>query len=299
VVTGAAVPVDLHQRLSEFSYGYGVTREVESLLNSVGLRTTPFLPSLLQEASLAFDVAFDRPGAPLLLQFKLGEALKRFRRDDPSKPAPILGKPFWRFGVETAEPNGQFDVLLKSERARAEVYYVAPRFTTWDHYAQIFEERRILEESLLVTPAEIDAGIAARNEPDGWHRIVYDRSNVYVLSEAAPLKEIKAYVLADNVRSHIAERGQRIDVGITLVSQALEGRRELKVRGEPKPEARDVFEATEMPEFGSAPRDLTASRARRLQEFRQRSRTEADAEFASLGFEAWALGAQLIAATIA
>jgi hypothetical protein len=72
--SGATVPVDLHQRLSEFSYGYGVTREVERLLQSAGLRTTPFLPSLLQEKKLAFDVAFDRPGAPLLLQFKLGEA---------------------------------------------------------------------------------------------------------------------------------------------------------------------------------------------------------------------------------
>jgi hypothetical protein len=49
-------------------------REVERLLQSVGLRTTPFLPSLLEEKKLAFDVAFNRPGAPLLLQFKLHQA---------------------------------------------------------------------------------------------------------------------------------------------------------------------------------------------------------------------------------
>ena len=91
------MPVDLHQRLSEFSYGYGVTREVERQLSSVGLRPTPFLPNLLHEAKLGFDVAFDRPGTALLLQFKLGEALQRFRRDDTSKPAPSLTKPFWRF----------------------------------------------------------------------------------------------------------------------------------------------------------------------------------------------------------
>jgi uncharacterized protein Ymh len=42
--------IDLHERLSEFSYGYGVTREVEALLMSVGLHATPFLPSLLHEA---------------------------------------------------------------------------------------------------------------------------------------------------------------------------------------------------------------------------------------------------------
>ena len=100
------VPVDLHNRLSEFSYGYGVTREVERLLAFTGLRTTPFLPSLLHEAVLGFDVKFDRPGAALLLQFKLGEALQRFRRDDISKPPPPLGKPFWRFSIDTAEQEG-------------------------------------------------------------------------------------------------------------------------------------------------------------------------------------------------
>ena len=84
------MPIDLHERLSEFSYGYGVTREVERLLRSVGLRPTPFLPSLLEEAKLGFDVAFKRPGAALLLQFKLGEALQRFVRADKSKPAPAL-----------------------------------------------------------------------------------------------------------------------------------------------------------------------------------------------------------------
>jgi hypothetical protein len=47
------VPMDLHDQLSEFSYGYGVTREVERQLASVGLRPTPFLPSLLHEACSA------------------------------------------------------------------------------------------------------------------------------------------------------------------------------------------------------------------------------------------------------
>src|SRR5687767_3961645 len=100
------MPVDLHQRLSEFSYGYGVTREVEQNLRSVGLRPTPFLPSLIQEAKFGFDVHYDRPGAPLLLQFKLGEALQRFRRTDKTKLAPSVQKPFWRFSVDTAEADG-------------------------------------------------------------------------------------------------------------------------------------------------------------------------------------------------
>ncbi len=86
--------IDLRERLSEFSYGYGITREVEVLLANVGLATTPFLPSLLHEASLGFDVAFSKPGAVMLLQFKLGKELRRFHRHLPTQPIPPLERPF-------------------------------------------------------------------------------------------------------------------------------------------------------------------------------------------------------------
>lgn len=40
------MPLDLRQRLSELSYGYGITREVQAYLEMVGLHPVPFLPSL-------------------------------------------------------------------------------------------------------------------------------------------------------------------------------------------------------------------------------------------------------------
>ncbi len=72
--------IDLHERLSEFSYGYGATREAERLLASIGHHAIPYLPSLPDEGELGFDVAFNLPGRVLVLQFKLGEELLRFRR---------------------------------------------------------------------------------------------------------------------------------------------------------------------------------------------------------------------------
>jgi hypothetical protein len=99
--------INLHERLSEFSYGYGVTREVETLLVSVGLYATPFLPSLLHEASLGFDVSFNSPGTVVLLQFKLGSELKRYHRSPPSQSIPPLERPFWRFNVDTSEHQFQ------------------------------------------------------------------------------------------------------------------------------------------------------------------------------------------------
>jgi len=130
--------IDLHERLSEFSYGYGVTREVEKLLSSVGIVSVPFLPSLLQEKKVGFDVKFQNSGLPLLLQFKLGQSLQRFVRSDKSLPAPLLERPFFRFSINTAEPDGQFETLLKAENDGAEAYYLAPRFTDWPQYVSFF-----------------------------------------------------------------------------------------------------------------------------------------------------------------
>lgn len=146
--------IDLHERLSEFSYGYGVTREVERLLASV-IRTAPFLPSLLQEAKLGFGVAFNKPGTVLLIQFKLGQSLWRFVRTDPNAPLPILDHPFWRFRLNTAEPDGQYETLLKSEMDGAEAYYAAPRFVDWSEYLPFFAAETVLEHSVLIRPSAI------------------------------------------------------------------------------------------------------------------------------------------------
>ena len=54
--------INLHERLSEFSFGFGVTREVQSLLEGIGLRPTPFMPNLLHEEELGFVVGFKTGG---------------------------------------------------------------------------------------------------------------------------------------------------------------------------------------------------------------------------------------------
>jgi hypothetical protein len=82
--------INLHERLSEFSYGYGITREVEMLLSASGLKAAPFLPSLLHEKKLGFDVAFSSSGVVVMLQFKLGQVLERFRTTPSIPVAPQL-----------------------------------------------------------------------------------------------------------------------------------------------------------------------------------------------------------------
>ncbi|MGS1096332.1 hypothetical protein ACVCNR_17370 (plasmid) [Aquamicrobium terrae] len=206
------MPVELHERLSEFSYGYGVTREVERRLRQQGLRATPFLPSLLHEASLGFDVAFDRPGTPLLLQFKLGQAMRRF----VPGPRPTLGQPFWRYHIDTAEPDGQFELLLKAEQDGADVFYLAPKFHDWEIYLDAFENRRVVRSSLIVSPGEIRRALDAHSVPDGAHKIVYDARSAYLCSEPLELASIRPSDLAGKLRAHVESRE-------TPIGEVLEG----------------------------------------------------------------------------
>lgn len=144
-------------------------------------------------------------------------------------PPPVLEKPFWRFNVDTAEADAQYDLLLKAEQDGAEVYYAAPRFTSWDGYAGAFEEDAVLDRSLLIKPSEIDSKLAAAGEPDGWHRIVYDRSRVYVCSTPMALEEVRPVALADQVRGRILARGQRLDHALKQALESFGRRREIRM----------------------------------------------------------------------
>lgn len=296
------MPVDLHQRLSEYSYGYGVTREVERCLETVGLNSVPFLPNLIEEASLGFDVGFDRPGIPLLLQFKLGESLQRFIRSDPALPKPILNNPFWRFKIDTAEENGQFDLLFKADQSGAEVYYVAPKFSDWTTYATAFENGEILQHSLLLKPSEIDTAMALKGMTDGFHRIVYDEMRVYICSEPAQIYQESSFNFAEQLKASILSRNQRLSDALKLTFEGLQQHRKLRL---PSLKEKSKYLVDEELHFSliqskdsPSSQDINIERQRRLSILRERSKSEDDAFFAAMGIESWAMGSQLIAVTL-
>lgn len=218
--------IELHDHLSEFSYGYGVTREAERLLASVGLVVTPFQPNLVKEAVAGFDVAFGAPGVILMLQFKLGQELKMFRRAWPGQPIPPLDRPFWRFNVDM--DGHQFQRLLKSEAAGAEVYYVAPRFSDWRRFDLHYQDEAILEHSLLATPQEL---AAAAGGASGKHRVLYDRVRRHILSEPRPFREVRPAEFSERVAASardpkimLLDRMMALDLALreTLVPTALD-----------------------------------------------------------------------------
>lgn len=250
--------IKLYERLSEFSYGYGVTRETLDLIASVGRHAVPFLPSLIHENELGFDVAFSSPGAVLMLQFKLGEQLSRFRKVSPTQAVPDLARPFWRFGVHTGEE--QFTRLLAFEERGAEVYYVAPRFSDWRRYEALFRDQQILDHSLLITPLQIAAAVPGAGAA---HRVVYDRLRRHVCSEPVETPEVSVGQFLERALARAAPQGDPLALTIKRLVQP------------------DVRTARPLP-----PRQREAIRAR--------ARTPAEGDAVIVAMEAWLQGAQTI-----
>jgi len=295
--------IDLHERLSEYSYGYGVTREVERLLAGVGVRTVPFLPNLIQEKKVGFDVGFSDGGVALLLQFKLGQSLTRFVRSDVSQPAPALERPFFRFFIDTGGIDGQYETLLKAQMDGADVYYVAPRFDDWTHYIRLFEEETVLEHSVMVTPHEIRDALVSNGSADGPHRIVYDETAVHVCSKPKEIRDVRPGKLADTIINRVRAERETLGETIRRVYAGLENRaairRELLTNThDPQTKGGNDFRVHAVPalEERSPLRLTSAERSRRLAQLRTRSKSEEDAIAAALGLEFWGLGIQLLLA---
>jgi hypothetical protein len=266
--------LELHEQLSEFSYGYGVTREVESALQNVGVHSIPFLPSLIQEGKLAFDVRFDKPGAVLMLQFKLGQCLSRFRRRNPRDKIPSpLERPFWRFKIDTGDPDGQFATLRDSEVSGAEVYYVSPRFSGWEDYSDAYEKSEIVERSLLITPSEILRASQIAPAPSGVHYVVYDDFRNYVCSEPVPVHSAIFPMVAETLRGKTVE-GETLSDTVRRMFAALPDVENVSLRSAPailqRRERRTVF----------------------LERIRGRARSEDEAVAAVVAAENWVKGAQ-------
>lgn len=253
----------LNERLSEYAYGFGATSEAVALLRSTGLHVAPFLPSLIHENEVGFDVAFSGPGTMLMLQFKLGHQLSRFVRKTATQTPPPVARPFWRFEVNVE--HVQFQRLKSWEILGADVHYVAPRFDDWQAYERHFLAESILENSLLMTPSDIEAG--ADGAP-GKHRVVYDRTSRFVCSEPRRAPERSIDEIIGKIRQRTAS-GRPLS---ELVVSALRVEEETR-RGSTK---------------AQLPRDALSAR------LRSRARSPIEGEAAAFAAAAWTQCAQVV-----
>ncbi|MGN6210535.1 hypothetical protein [Asticcacaulis sp.] len=257
--------IDLHERLSEFSYGFGITREMEARLADQGVHATPFLPNLRDEKKLAFDVGFKDKGVIVLLQFKLGHELQRFRAGKAMPTKPELQRPFWRFPIDTS--GTQFKILERHEKGGARVLYAAPRFKTWREYDTAFQTGKILEKSLMIKPSEIVAKLKVSDPKSvaGPHRVVYDDVASFVCSEPVPIKGLSPEAVVND----ISDRAGASDRTLAQLLNALYDDR----------------------------RKLTAAEKQRDQDIFSQANQREDALLEILSKDALAQGAQMLFAT--
>lgn len=289
----------LSQRLSEFSYGYGLTREVEDYLSNKGANTVPFLPSLIHEKELGFDVAFEAFGGLLFLQFKLGAELSIYRHKKGYKgPKPNLRRPFWRFDVETSDPDGQYRTLTRAEAdPNVAIAYAAPQFSDWQQYANLYASTSLAANSLFVRPSSIETALVSASAPPGRHQVMYDGLRCYVRSrptEVLPetLYDILATLETRNetlelvVEKQFSIWGQRAEPIFSPISR---DPRDSNPRP-PRTVAKTAFEK-------SQDRVSRISRDDIYRMFDDRTEDRRKAMLLTLGLQSWFLGVQMFVVT--
>lgn len=140
---------------SEFSFGYAVTEELVSRLKG-SFSGAPVFPSLYEEGRPGggYDLMLNRPGFPLLIQFKLSEKMVRDTAKEV-KVHGILTTPFYRIPLMPQKVSRQHEMLLSLDNGSNEVYYVAPIFNTQDELNRYYENKEVVQNCVFTAPKTI------------------------------------------------------------------------------------------------------------------------------------------------
>lgn len=176
----------------------------------------------------------------------------------------------------------------------AEVFYVAPKFHDWEVYLEAFERRRILRQSLILSPGEVRGTLDHHGVSDGEHKIVYDGLRAYLCSEPLRLQPVRSADLAAKVRSSVEARAVPIGEVLERVYEGSEDRS--AVRRARRAETRDDADRESF-SIASDQGRQPELRRERFARLRESGRDQQEAIALAVGAEAWSLGAQLIFVT--
>jgi hypothetical protein len=170
-------------KFSEFSYGYAVIREAESVLLQIYRSSgAPVLPSLVAEEQLGYDAKLPFVECALFFQFKRVQFISR--RHPKSPTWPHIGSPHYRFAVDTDGHQHRallhLEAHLRSGAEAGEVYYSAPMFHENHEFDTYYSNGEVLRRSSLVVPSDLGASA-------GLHHLVTDESGqILVMSSPHP-----------------------------------------------------------------------------------------------------------------
>lgn len=182
---------------SEFSYGFALTNELV-VVSQPPIVSAPVFPSLIKEGGKGggYDVALDRPGKPLFLQFKLSQWIQR--RNATEARLGEMDPPLYRMHLRTRKKSQQHALLLDLEAAGlGEVFYCAPAFATVGELNQRYQDGLVEAESRFVTPSSLPP---ITDDDDHWLSFKASRSGPtrFYSEQSIPL-ELDSTPVADRL----------------------------------------------------------------------------------------------------
>jgi hypothetical protein len=135
---------------SEFSYGYALTEDYVRNLPAP-LSAAPVFPSLIEEATVGWDLRLETPGTAVMLQFKISDYLK----NRSAKQYDVFEQPYYRFKIWRSTRSDQHQRLLDLDFAGNDVNYVAPAFYTAAQFNRAYLGRAVVQRSIFVRPSAI------------------------------------------------------------------------------------------------------------------------------------------------
>lgn len=167
--------------ISEFSYGFAVTKELVDWQGH-SITAAPLFPSLLEEGKVGYDLKLEDAGIPVFFQFKISDYMKTRKARESATIIP----PFYRMKLWPSRVSNQHNLLLELEKRNNLVYYVAPAIHLIEQFNRIYREQRIVQESVFIRPSSI--GSFADNDE---HFVVFrdSHSTAYRFSSPIPIQQ--------------------------------------------------------------------------------------------------------------
>lgn len=239
----------MNPEISEFSYGYALTRE---LIATFGLEHAgaPEFATQYAEGKAGGGWDLKLPALPIYLQYKRSYPMVS-RRAKESHLFPTL--PFFRMHLHPRDDSDQHKLLLDLENRGNLVLYAAPGFSKSSELSNAYSQERMAVSSLFLKPSA--TGLLPDDEGH-WVAFLMSPSLTYFCSEPKPLRVEPPKVLfsRDSLLQMAQSKNLRLDESFfpQIADELLEvytRRRSSSTISAPIDQIRQLGERRSPPEF--------------------------------------------------
>ena len=229
----------MRPRISEFSYGFALTRElIDKRWKGLQPTSAPYLPSLWAEGQQGggFDVRLKGIKLVVFLQFKVSHLMTRATAKGVSTGA--ITVPYYRFDIHAPRSSDQHKLLLmlekKSSKVNKIVQYAAPAFFFESGFDHAYTTGTISNRTVFVKPSQVSL------PDDGPHSVGFNspQSVPIVLSEPRRIEGPVDYEALEQTMREVMREGETVRVAgpeiVELRDGVLQMASELRMRRRPE-----------------------------------------------------------------